>query len=433
MPPIELLGLTPGDVLEGRYVLLERIGQGGMGCVFLADQSDVQRTVAIKVLHPELATCPESTRRIRDEAIAAGRVHDPHCVTVVDHGVLPDGVPYVVMGYVPGRSLGRVIAEEPIPLERAIDLCAQILSALAATHAAGIIHADVKSDNFLVERRQGRDHVTLIDFGLALAVDAPVDLDVEDGHVMVSGTPEYMAPEVVGGDAPMPASDLYGAGVILYELLTGATPFGGGTATEIMLRHVHDAVIPPSLRRPDRDIPHLLDLVVVRALAKRPGARFPDAAAFAAELRAAAGAPRAALRAPSARNDRSPPGAPTRVCTTPLPRRRLARGSDYTAIGPTAELQALRARIRAARAHGDVAQIARGYLDLAVALAGEQRFAAAARALEEGIDLLTPRRGAGAIGGPDPVEQLVAALAALAGVRDQAAERRPVPRAARVA
>jgi serine/threonine-protein kinase len=328
MQPTAQPGPRPGDVLEGRYVLRDRIGQGGMGCVFLADQLALGRTVAIKVLHPALADRPRHIHQLREEALAASRVRNPHCVAVIDCGVLPDGTPYLVMTHVPGRPLGRILEEESIPLERAVDLVDQILNALGATHDSGIVHADVKSDNFLVElvdRGDHRgDHVTMIDFGLARVAGAPADADLEhqDDQVVVSGTPEYMAPEIVRGEPPTRASDLYGAGVILYELLTGDTPFSGGTTTEIMLRHAHDAVVPPSLRRPDRDFPPALDRVVLRALDKRPEARFPDAATFARELRAAASTSRASPRPPArcARcDDSSTPESPTRSCRTPLP------------------------------------------------------------------------------------------------------------------
>jgi serine/threonine-protein kinase len=335
MQPTAQLGPRPGDVLEGRYVLRDRIGQGGMGCVFLADQSALGRTVAIKVLHPELADQPRHIHQLRREAMAASRVRNPHCVAVIDCSALPDGTPYIVMAYVPGRSLGRILEEEWIPLGRAVDLVAQILNALGATHDSGIVHADVKSDNFLVELGEEGDHVTLIDFGLARIAGAPADADTDlehqDDQVMVSGTPEYMAPEIVRGEPPTRASDLYGAGVILYELLTGATPFGGDTAREIMLQHAHDAVVPPSLRRPDRDFPPALDRVVLRALDKRPEARFPDAATFARELRAAASTSRASPRPPVRCvrcDDSSTPESPTRSCRAPLPCRPITGGQQ---------------------------------------------------------------------------------------------------------
>jgi serine/threonine-protein kinase len=207
-------------------------------------------------------------------------------MSVIDCSVARDGTAYLVMEYVPGRSLERIIAEESIPQPRIIDLVDQILAALGATHESGIVHADVKSDNFLVQSIDGCDHVTMIDFGLARGAGSRPCIHLAYGVAMVSGTPEYMAPEVARGKPPTRASDLYGAGVILYELLTGVTPFSGDTAAAVMIRHAYEVPMPPSWRRPDRQVAPALDRVVLRALDKRPDARFPDAATFARELRA---------------------------------------------------------------------------------------------------------------------------------------------------
>jgi eukaryotic-like serine/threonine-protein kinase len=279
------VSVKPGDMLDGRYMLRDCIAQGGMGRVYLAEQPALERIVAIKLLQPELAPRPEYARCIRDEAIAASRVRDPRCVKVFDCGSLPDGTPYLVMEHIPGRSLRDLVAEEPVPAARAIELLDHVLGALGAVHDAGIVHADVKSDNFLVESVDGADRVTMIDFGLARVAGSPFCLDDEHGDPMVLGTPEYMAPEVVRGKPPTQASDLYSAGVILYELLTGTVPFTGNTAGHIMLQQLHGFVIAPSRRRPDRGIPPALDRIVLRALDKRADARFADAAAFARELR----------------------------------------------------------------------------------------------------------------------------------------------------
>jgi serine/threonine-protein kinase len=189
------------------------------------------------------------------------------------------------MEHVQGRSLRDVLAEQPISLARAGDLLDQILAALRATHEAGVVHADVKSDNFLVETVDGKDHVTLIDFGLARLAGAPFALEPEHGETVVLGAPEYMAPEVVRGRPPIAASDLYGAGVILYELLTGDMPFTASTAGAMMRQHLQEVVVPPSLRQPDREIPPLVDRLVLKALHKRPEDRFPDAQTFARALR----------------------------------------------------------------------------------------------------------------------------------------------------
>ena len=327
------LALKPGDVLEGGYVLRERIGHGGMGDVFLADWLATGRTVAIKALRPQLADWPTRSGQMRHEAEAARRVHSPHCVAVIEDRVPSHGMPYLVMEHVPGRSLGQLITDESLPLARVIELFDQVLAAIGAAHASGVIHGDVKSDNLLVEHTAGTDRVTLIDFGLARIDGAPTRVDVEDGEVMVSGTPEYMAPEVIRGAPPVRASDLYSAGVILYELLTGTTPFRGGSALQIMVRHAHDAVLPPSLRAPDRDIPRAVDRVVLRALDKHPEARFPDAETFARELRAAAVASRPVADRSALPDQRWTQELPTLIHAAPLPRERIARGSERCGAG----------------------------------------------------------------------------------------------------
>lgn len=389
-------------MLEGKYVIRERIGQGGMGCVFLADQLALDRRVAIKVLPPELVAVPDLARRMHDEAMLASHVRSPHCIEIFDRGSLPDGTPYIVMEYVPGRSLGRIIADDAVPLERALEVFDQILSALAATHRSGIVHGDVKTDNFLVECASGTDHVTMIDFGLAHVIASRCDDEVSPDELVISGTPEYMAPEVAAGNPPLPASDLYGAGVILYELLTGNTPFHGGTAVEIMVRHARDPVTPPSERRPDRGIPPEIDRVVLQALDKCPEARFASAAAFARALRSAAGAPG------SSRGRPSPAPDPGRSQS----RRRFARGSDCsTAI--CGDTEAPRRAIGAALRRGDVTAIADGYLDLANALVEQDQVARAASELQEGLDVLTAGRAPGAGDTAPCVDRLVVALAAL--------------------
>jgi serine/threonine protein kinase len=394
--------VRPGDVVCNRYLLREQIGEGGMGVVYLADEPALARTVAIKILHPRLLSNRDVVAAFREEAVAASRVRHPSCVAIIEHNRLHDGTPVIVMEHVPGRALSRLIAEEPIPLTRAIDLMTQILGALEATHTAGVVHADIKSDNFLVETVDGGDHVTLIDFGLA-RMDGAVPFEG-----MVSGTPEYLAPELIRGGHPTPASDLYGAGVILYELLTGTTPFSGGSTTEILGRQLADIVVPPSLRCPERELPGAFDHVVMRALDKRPEVRFADAGELQRALRAA-------LRSRPTREpheqhwDRAVPlDTPTRNCT-PQPRQRFARGSDHQ-IGA---FERLRRRIGDALLQGDVGAIETGYLSLASMLAKSRQFAAAVRELEEGMDLL----------GEHTSDQLAVALAALyeeAGQRQRA-------------
>lgn len=413
----------PGDVLGGKYVLRERLGEGGMAMVFLADQPAIARSVAIKVLLPQLRSHQWIARRFCEEATAASRVKHPGAVSVIDCG-LSAGVPFIVMEHVDGRPLGHLIAEQEIPLPRALAMVDRILDVVAAVHASGVIHGDIKSDNFLIDERRDADVVTLIDFGLARFDGSGTQTD------WVSGTPEYMAPELARGQPSTPASDIYGVAVILYELLTGKTPFGGGTPAEILTRQVEDVVIPPSLRQPAREIPATLDAIVVRALAKDPEARFADAGELRRALRTVVihqrTCPRCGtslspparfcdrcgtmLRGASAHHPQHVSRTSTETPTRPhtIPPGRFTRGSDASAFVRGVESSPsddLRRTIANALARGDVTAIGDGYVALAETLVREQRISDAVRELEEGLDVLAA--------GDRPLDPVVLALAAL--------------------
>lgn len=260
----------------GAYVLGRRLGAGGMGAVYEAQANG--RAVAIKVPYCETLDSYHAARRFRDEGVAGSIVEHPNVVRIYEHGER-DGIPYLVMEQVSGERLCAKLAREGgVSLRRAAEIVRELLHGLAALHAAGIVHADVKSDNLLVD---GRDRVKLIDFGLAHP-----DLEGRPRGVrtrdMVSGTPDYMAPEVIRGEGSTAASDIYAAGVILYELVTGTTPFSGGSCSDIVNRHLREPVVPPALRR--TDLPPILDRIIMRALEKDPTKRFASAAAFAAAL-----------------------------------------------------------------------------------------------------------------------------------------------------
>lgn len=249
-----------------------------MGQVFAVDHP-VAGELAVKLLQEALRNEAMFVDRVAKEGCAAARVAHANVVRIVDHGMTGAGVPFVAMARVAGTPLGALVhASGPMSLPRIRHITTQLLAGLGAIHAVGLVHADLKSDNLLLD---AHDRLTIIDFGLAR------EATCTDERHLISGTPEYMAPELIRGEGITPRADLYAVGVILYELLTGTTPFAGGTAAQIFERHLHDEVVPPSLRCPDRTVPRALDELILRALSKDPRDRHRDAAELAAAVIAA--------------------------------------------------------------------------------------------------------------------------------------------------
>lgn len=235
------------------------------------------RFVAIKKVRRTLSLDPAFCQRLTAEAALLRRIDHPNVVRVLDGGINDSGQPYVVMSRVFGQPLDAVTAAGPLTRERITNITSQLLDGLAAIHKAGVVHADIKSSNVLVNEL---DRITIVDFGLArLQGVAPADGE------LFGGTPSYMAPEVLGGDAPTVASDVYAAGVVVYEMLTGTTPLPRKLSAMMMFAKIQvEAVQPPSKRAPDRDISPDLDAVLLRALAPSPLDRFPSVTAFASAL-----------------------------------------------------------------------------------------------------------------------------------------------------
>ncbi len=261
-----------GDVVEGRYRIIKTLGEGGMGTVFLAEHALIKRRVAIKILHPELATDANVIERFMNEARAAGTLGHPNIVESTDMGFTHNHVPYIVFEYLEGTLLtDEIYRVGGLPVRRAIRIAQQIASALHAAHNAEIVHRDLKSDNvFLTDKDDELDHVKVLDFGISRFLDAD---DEQTRRGMVMGTPEFMAPEQIHSPQHVDKrADVYALGVILYEMLTARRPFSNDEDPRALLhRIVHND--PPPMQR--TEVPHALDsLIMTKLLAKAPGDRY---------------------------------------------------------------------------------------------------------------------------------------------------------------
>ena len=263
-----------GRVLGDKFKLTACIGIGGSGAVFRADQMALGRTVAVKILNEELSADARMISRFRGEAMSASRLNHPNCVSIIDYGAAPDGLLYLAMEYVKGPTLTQLlVAENPLGVDRVLDIIAQTLHGIEEAHLAGVVHADLKADNIILDqRRAGVDTVKIVDFGIARLVTGVRDIN-EDRSI--SGTPEYMAPEVISGAPPSFASDIYAVGIILYELLAERTPFFASSTTEILTNHLKAQ--PQALSNRRANVPREVDVVMARALAKHPTDRYTTA------------------------------------------------------------------------------------------------------------------------------------------------------------
>jgi serine/threonine protein kinase/beta-lactam-binding protein with PASTA domain len=266
--------LDIGSVVDGRYRVVSRLGSGGMADVYCAEDLQLGRRVALKVLYRRFAEDQEFVERFRREASSAAGLQHQHVVSVYDRGEY-DGTYWIAMEYLEGRSLKRLIHEEgPLAPERAVDLAIQILRAARFAHRRGIIHRDLKPHNVIVDD-EGRAKVT--DFGIARAGASDM---TQTGSIM--GTAQYLSPEQAQGHAVSAQSDIYSVGIILYEMLTGRVPFEGESAVTIALKQVSEPPVPPSQLNPA--VSPGLEAAVMRALAKDPAQRYADADAFIAAL-----------------------------------------------------------------------------------------------------------------------------------------------------
>jgi serine/threonine-protein kinase len=269
-----------GQVLDGRYKIESVLGQGGMGMVFRAMQTSVQRPVAVKTLNPSLAAAPQFFERFRREAEIASRLRHPNIITIFDFGRAPDGTCYFVMELLQGESLKEVVKRTgPMTLRRAVSLVEQACQGLAHAHAEGCVHRDLKPHNIMVQDLGGRDFVKVLDFGLVKAMETEEEEQLTStGQVL--GTPQYMPPEQAGGEAVDPRSDLYSMAGVLYFCLTGSSPFGANTVRKALTAALTQPVPAVNSKRQGAPVPAALDAFFKKALSPEKEDRYQNAQEF---------------------------------------------------------------------------------------------------------------------------------------------------------
>ncbi|MEO8551040.1 MAG: serine/threonine-protein kinase [Kofleriaceae bacterium] len=370
-----------GEHFADHYQLGDILGVGRMGVVYIASQRRVEGTVAIKVPRPELVDDPYVHRRFREELNAGKRLLHRNIALTMGGG-LAQGSPYIVMEHVTGCSLTYLRSEvRPIGIEPAVRLILDVLAGLAAMHRAGVIHGDVNSDNVLVAmQRDGTTLLKLIDLGLARLVD---DHGAGEWDGMLSSDPAYLAPEMIAGHPPTFATDQYGVGVMLYELIAG--------------RGHQDHALPLAQQRADLGCAAALDAIIARTRANDPAARFPGLGALAAALQDLA----SAASSPEASSD-----APTGEWLIETPKFRRGAVSNHDSLRVASRRHALEHRI----SNGELAPVVDAYLNLVSALVEERQISGAIDVLREGIARLQRNGDVSHIQGLWRLELSIAAL-----------------------
>ncbi|MCK9460167.1 MAG: protein kinase [Proteobacteria bacterium] len=291
--------LGPGSVLDHRYHLIRKLGEGGMGVIYEAEHLGLGRKVAIKVLHERVIDDDNALERFRREAQIIGSLGHPNIVAASDFGETAEGYHYLAMELLEGVSMSERIADRSLSARDIARIAAEVCDGLQAAHEAHIVHRDLKPDNIFLTQSGAR----IPDFGIAKStgLDAETESLTRTGNIC--GTAEYIAPEQIRGLHHDPRSDLYAVGVIIYEALTGETPFRGRTVGETLFKSMNDKLVPPGRRCGDKTIPPALEAICMKALQRRADKRFASAAEMAAALRGLLPAKGAVAR-PAARRRR---------------------------------------------------------------------------------------------------------------------------------
>lgn len=308
-----------GSLLAGKYKIIKKIGEGGMGSVYIANQEPIDRKVAVKVLLGKLAEDEIAVKRFEQEAKAISKMQHPNTVTIYDFGRTKEDEDerlYIVMEYLKGKTLTQVLRQDGVLApHRAARIMRQVCASLQDAHAAGIIHRDLKPDNiFLTEVGGDKDWVKVLDFGVAKLADSEgAGTLTQTG--MIFGTPKYMSPEQAEGRPIDYRADIYALGVVMYELLTGRPPFVADTPVGLLLKHISEAPTPFQRVRPDLNVDPRLEAVVMRALDKRPEGRQQMVAELSQALEPFEGRGTSSVQIPIPGTGHlpAPPGMPTEV------------------------------------------------------------------------------------------------------------------------
>ncbi|MBA3458149.1 MAG: protein kinase [Deltaproteobacteria bacterium] len=276
-----------GREIAGRYRIQAKLGEGGMGAVFKAEQISLKRTIAVKLLRPEMASSQLLLRRFNAEAEAVAKLSHPNTVNIYDFGQDSDGTLFIAMEYVEGHSLRDVIHREaPFPLRRALSIALQVASSLTDAHSRSIIHRDLKPDNVMLQQRgRERDIVRVLDFGIAKLREENRQSQMamtQAGDML--GTPQYMAPEQIRAEPIDGRTDVYALGCLLYEMITARLPYEAPTIMSLLSKHLLEVTVPPSQRRLDLALPPAIDQLILSAMAKDPNLRPATMEAFGEQM-----------------------------------------------------------------------------------------------------------------------------------------------------
>ncbi|HEV8398765.1 MAG TPA: serine/threonine-protein kinase [Gemmatimonadales bacterium] len=279
-----------GQVVADRYHVIKKLGEGGMGQVYLAEHVKMGRRSAIKVMNPSMVHDPDAVARFNREASNASRITHPNVCAIYDFGETPDGVIYLAMEFIEGEPLTDLLERDgALPVRRAVGIFVQVADALQAAHDLGIVHRDLKPDNIMLAQKKGGDLVKVVDFGIAKAVGGDESGQKVTKTGLVVGTPEFMSPEQLSGDKLDGRSDLYSLALVFYRMLAGKLPFEANTVQETMIKRLTDEPAKLAATRPDLIFPPGLQAVLDSALMRNPLERYQTVSKFAEDVTSVTG------------------------------------------------------------------------------------------------------------------------------------------------